>query len=188
MNYKIVLALFLLELCRNNEMENRHMKYKKIMDVRSYNLRKHREWDFCQANYSEGRWLKEQFDFTESDNETVVYTPFKDWRGMTVKFKVDKDGKQGLFLHDDGYYLSQLEEHYADIFPEVKRQFLESHTIMLIESKYGFIMKSTGCYDQRSANFIFQIQQYCLALTHLVGLVVGIDQTFKLKTADMRES
>lgn len=162
------------------------MKHKKVVDVRSCNLRKNREWDFVQANYSEGRWLKDQFDFTESDSETVVHTPFKDWRGVAIKFKIDKDRKQGLFLHDDGYYLSQLEEHHADIFPEVKRQFFESHTITLVESKYDFIMKSTGCYDQRSANFIFQIQQYCLVLTHLVGLVVGIDQASKLN-ADARD-
>ena len=157
------------------------------MDVRGYNLRKHREWDFCQANYSEGRWLKEQFSFTESKHETVVYTPFKDWRGMTVKFKIDKDGKQGLFLHDDGYYLSQLEEHYADIFPEIERQFLESESMILAQSRYGFMMKFTGCYDQRSANFIFQMQHYCLALTRLIGLVVETNQASQLN-ADVRES
>jgi len=156
------------------------MKHMKIMDVRNYNLRKHREWDFNQVNYLEGRWLKEQFDFTELGNETMVHTPFKDWRGKTVKFKIDKDG-QGLFFHDDSYYLSQLEEHYADIFPEIKRQFMKNHAITLIESRYGFLIKYTGCYDQRSARFIFQIQQYCLALTLLVGLVIEIDQAAKLK-------
>lgn len=181
MSFKTVLALFLLVQCRNNEMESRHMKRKKVVDVSSYNVVKYREWDFHQANYSEGRWFKEQFYFTESNNETVVDTPFKDWSGMTIKFKIDKDRDQGLFLHDDGYYLSQLEEHYGDIFPEVKQRFFENHTGMIVESRYGFIMRATGCYDQRSANFHFQVMRYCLALVLLVGLVIEVDQVSKLQ-------
>ena len=156
------------------------MKHKQVVDVSSYNVIKYREWDFHQANYSEGVWLKAQFYFSESFNETVVSTPFKDWRGKALQFKIDKNRK-GLFFHDDGFYLSQLEEHYGDIFPEVKRRFFESHTIMLVESRYGFIMKLTGCYDDRSAHFIFQMQRYCLALTHLINLVIEVDQSSRLK-------
>jgi len=164
------------------------MKYKMIVDVREENLKKHREWELAQAHqveYSEGNWLRGQFHSEPSGKEILVKTKFKNWYGDWIEFKIGMDKNQELFLHDDGHYLSELEKNHADIYPEIRRQFLEGHSMLIAENKYDFILKHTGCTDNEVPNFLFQIQQYCLVLTHLVGLVIAISQISQQKVGNV---
>jgi len=156
------------------------VKRKKMVDIREANLKRRREWEFAQANYSEAGWLMANFQTAGLDKEIFVKSPFRDWYGNWLEFQIGLDGNGEVFLHDDGRYLRMLEENHADIFPEVRKRFLERRSGQAEERK-GFIMKETGCSDRELPRFIIEMQGYCLALAELVKIVIEVEEASRLK-------
>ena len=159
------------------------MKHKNMVDVRESNLKRQREWEFSQANYSEAGWLLANFKTMGLDKEISVKSPFKDWYGGWLEFQIGLDGNGELFIHDDGRYLRWLEENHMDIYPEVRSRFFERHSIY-VEDKQSFIMKQTGCDDRELPKFIIQMQGFCLALAELVKIVIEVGEDSSLKADD----
>jgi len=153
------------------------MRRKKIVDVRDYNSRKHQEWQFAQKHYPEWNWLSEHFQTDAVGKEIRVKSKFKNFYGDWIEFKIGMNKNYKLLLHDDGFYLNELEASRFDIYLEIKKQFTENHSMLVTEIRNGFILKETGCTENELPLFLFEIQKYCLALTHLVGLVIRVDQT-----------
>ena len=156
------------------------MKRKKMVDVREINLKRQREWEYAQTNYSEAGWLMANFQTIVLNKEVLVKSIFKDWYGDQLEFQIGVDGNREIFLHDNGRYLSWLEENHMDIYPEVKQQFFTTYSIQ-VRVEYGFILQRTGCKSRELPHFIIQMQQYCLALTALVKIVIEVEQASKLK-------
>jgi len=57
------------------------MKRKKMVDVREINLKRQREWEYAQTNYSEAGWLMANFQTIVLNKEVLVKSIFKDWYG-----------------------------------------------------------------------------------------------------------
>jgi len=47
-----------------------------MVDVREDNLKRQREWEFVQANYSEAGWLMANFQTTGLEKDLLMKSPF----------------------------------------------------------------------------------------------------------------